>query len=137
MILNRDPTAIERIPIKIPHVCTRLAKIKSLDFNGGLKNCEAQGNCPGFAGYGAYLYIPDMPDANAFRTEHTLRLTNKYNGNVYIHGSDQYAAPNAADCEDGDEQIEYGTIDSIQMNYCSPRNNNMTKGKPGAVIIVW
>ena len=111
-----------------------LSKINSLSYDGGLKNCQNGGTCPGFGGRGAYLYL----EGAGLNSLNTLTIRNNQNGGVYTHKEDSQIHNNADGCADGEEKIyiDKDTSNNIKRYYCKPTNSD-TNGNSGAIIIVW
>ena len=108
-----------------------LSKINSMAYNGGLKNCQNNGSCPGFAGNGAYLYI----SGSGLNNINTLTITNHQQSNsVYTHKADTKIHSNASNCDAGDTKVYITSESNINLYYCKPGRTN---GNPGAVIIIW
>ena len=100
-------------------------------YNGGLKNCQNNGSCPGFAGNGAYLYI----SGSGLNNINTLTITNHQQSNsVYTHKADTKIHSNASNCDAGDTKVYITSESNINLYYCKPGRTN---GNPGAVIIIW
>ncbi len=125
-----------------------LATLAASRFEGGIKaQCfspqEGQdglvinGNCPGFAGSAPYLYLT-INDVEQVSNRYALTLTNLQTHETYNDAKDILIQPNAEGCAGDETQKPVGDFGggSIKVDYCSP-SVDMTRGRPGAVIIVW
>ena len=142
--INNDPIEISTADIPVitnvkknakpentTHFLDYLSKLRSLNYKGGLKNCESNGTCPGFAGSGSYLYV-DNVNPNAY----ALRLTNNQNGTSYLYNS-AGSEMNANGCDSGYSKKYVTTISGMSIYACTPSNANSTRGNSGAIILIW